>query len=294
MPSDGSGFRWPCDAGTTGRRSPGLRSGTVAKHWLASSCRGCHSVDMTVRDPAGTVTVGVLAQRPLAGYRSDVPGHGPGSPRSGQAGGALHGFTVWPHLPIRPHRCRSAVVDVDGRWRASETGLVFSELQTSECPISCPSARRLQRAHGTGVDRPVLYSAWRYTECRAVAERRVHEPLPALAVIHRSDGSSKFGWCREPLRRVGDRDLEHVTRVDQQRVAFGKKLLTSASCGLGGPVGTPLSAGTRSYRLSQLLLQVPKLKLHSRLSMSARAPLGHATALAVENGCSPAGTAAAP
>src|ERR1700683_4295490 len=53
---------------------------------------------------------------------------------------------------------------------------------------------------------------------------------------------------------------------------FGRNVLTSASCGLGGPVGTPLVC--RNAKLvgsSQLGLQVAKLKLHSRLSMVSAA-----------------------
>jgi hypothetical protein len=55
-------------------------------------------------------------------------------------------------------------------------------------------------------------------------------------------------------------------------LAFGVNVLASASCGLGGPVGTPLVC--RSAKLTgsmQLLLQVAKPKVHSRLSMSRAA-----------------------
>ncbi len=50
--------------------------------------------------------------------------------------------------------------------------------------------------------------------------------------------------------------------------AFGVKVLTSVSCGLGGPLGTPLVC--RNAKLTgsmQLLLQVAKLSEHSRLSI---------------------------
>ena len=54
--------------------------------------------------------------------------------------------------------------------------------------------------------------------------------------------------------------------------AFGVKVLTSVSCGLSGPAGTPLVC--RKAKLlgsSQLALQVAMLKLHSRLSMVSAA-----------------------
>ena len=53
---------------------------------------------------------------------------------------------------------------------------------------------------------------------------------------------------------------------------FGVNVLTSVSCGLGGPAGTPLVC--RNAKLTgsmQLLLQVAKLKLHARLSMVSAA-----------------------
>ena len=53
---------------------------------------------------------------------------------------------------------------------------------------------------------------------------------------------------------------------------LGSKVLTSASCGLGGPAGTPLVC--RNAKLTgsmQLLLQVAKLNEHSRLSMVSAA-----------------------
>src|SRR5580700_7354637 len=53
---------------------------------------------------------------------------------------------------------------------------------------------------------------------------------------------------------------------------FGRNVLTSASCGLGGPAGTPLFC--RNAKLtgsSQLALQVAKPNVHSRLSMVSAA-----------------------
>ena len=49
-------------------------------------------------------------------------------------------------------------------------------------------------------------------------------------------------------------------------------MLTSVSCGLGGPAGTPLVCRYAKLTGStQLALQVAKLKLHSRLSMVSAA-----------------------
>jgi hypothetical protein len=54
--------------------------------------------------------------------------------------------------------------------------------------------------------------------------------------------------------------------------ALGRSVLTSDSCGLGGPAGTPLVC--RKAKLTgsrQSLLQVAKPNVHSRLSMLSAA-----------------------
>ena len=73
---------------------------------------------------------------------------------------------------------------------------------------------------------------------------------------------------------------------------FGVNVLTLASCGLGGPVGTPLVCMNAKLTGSmQLLLQVAKLKVHSRLSMVSAAH--HFVALqlteSVQGGVKPGG-----
>ena len=73
---------------------------------------------------------------------------------------------------------------------------------------------------------------------------------------------------------------------------FGVNVLTLASCGFGGPVGTPLVCMNAKLTGSmQLLLQVAKLKVHSRLSMVSAAH--HFVALqlteSVQGGVKPGG-----
>ncbi|MBO0824173.1 MAG: hypothetical protein J2P27_09985 [Actinobacteria bacterium] len=74
-------------------------------------------------------------------------------------------------------------------------------------------------------------------------------------------------------------------------MAFGVKVARFASCGLGGPVGTPLVWMKPKLTGSmQFGLQVAKFRLHSRLSMVSAAHQCVLSQLMLSaNGASPGG-----
>src|ERR1700746_353738 len=126
-------------------------------------------------------------------------------------------------------------------------------------------------AHGTWFCfLAVLYSAWKVNGVPEQSAMLVFmKPFAALAVMN------PVLWVlisRTTAVSPRDESEMEVTStspgVNISVWRFGVNVCRLASCGFGGPVGTPLVCMNAKLTGSmQLLLQVAKLKVHARLSM---------------------------
>src|ERR1017187_3546327 len=160
---------------------------------------------------------------------------------------------------------------------------LLTDEQDSPCPISCcMSTPPSSAAHGTWFCCcALLYSAWKLNGVPEQSAMLVFwKPFAALATMKPVWPVVKSRTTALSPPVSGDPE-SRTSLIDTPRLSpefifsvwpFPKKVPTLGSCGAGGPGGTPLVCRNEKLTGSmQLLLEVAKLKLHSRLSMFSAA-----------------------